>query len=202
MVLACRADGTPRKTVDLSLLNAHCLQETHHIKPSFQQAKTVPPYTWKTVTDAWNDFQSVPNQPEDCHFTTFITPWGHYRYQIAPQGFLTSEDGYAQSFDKIIADVEQKTKCVDETLTWDNDLKKHWWRILDFLELLGNNSIILNKKFQFSNKTVDFAGFTITDTEIKPLCKFLSAIEDFLTPSKVTDVRWWFGLVNQVSHYD
>ena len=75
--------------------------------------------------------------------------------------------------------------------------------MLDFLELLGSNDIILNrKKFQFAQKVVDFAGFSITNTEIKPLRKFLDAIEDFPTPSKLTDVRSWFGLVNQVAHYN
>ena len=122
---------------------------------------------------------------------------------MAPQGFLTNGHGYVRHFDEIIVDVEWKTKCVEDTLMWDNDLEKRWWRILDFLELLGNNSVILDKKkFQFSNKTVDFARFKITDTKIKPLRKFLSAIKDFPTPSKVTDVRSWFGLVNQVSYYD
>jgi len=38
MVLARKTDGTPRRTVDLSPLNAHCLRETHYIKPPFQQA--------------------------------------------------------------------------------------------------------------------------------------------------------------------
>ena len=203
MVLARKADGTPRRTVDLSPLNTHCLREVHHVKSPFHQAKTVPPNTWKSVTDAWNGFHSVPIRPEDRHFTTFITPWGRYRYRMAPQGFLASGDGYARRFDEIIVDVERKTKCVDDTLMWDSDLEKHWWRMLDFLELLGNNGIILNKKkFQFSRKVVDFAGFTITNNEIKPLRKFLSAIEEFPTPSKITDVRSWFGLVNQVSHYD
>ena len=125
MVLACKTDGTPRRTVDLSPLNAHCLRETHYINPPFQQAKTVPPKTWKSVTDAWNGFHSVPIRPEDRHFTTFITPWGRYRYRMAPQGFLPSGDGYARRFDEIIADTERKTKCVDDTLMWDTELADH-----------------------------------------------------------------------------
>ena len=135
MVLVRKTDGSPRRTVDLSPLNAHCLRETHHVKPPFQQAKTVPPSTWKSVTDAWDGFHSVPIKEEDRHFTTCITPWGRYRYRMAPQGFLASGDGYTRRFDEIIADVERKTKCVDDTLLWDEDLEKHWWRMLDFPEL-------------------------------------------------------------------
>ena len=78
MVLARKADGKPRRTVDLSPLNRHCLRETHHVKPPFQQAKAVPPDTYKSVTDAWNGYHSVPVHPDDRHLTTFITPWGRY----------------------------------------------------------------------------------------------------------------------------
>jgi hypothetical protein len=203
MVLARKADGTPRRTVDLSPLNAHCLRETHHIQPPFQQAKAVPPHTWKSVTDAWNGFHSVPLRSEDRQFTTFITPWGRYRYKVAPQGFLASGDGYARRFDEIIADIERKAKCVDDTIMWDAILEEHWWRMINFLELLGKNGVILNvKKFQFCQETVDYAGFRITTSGIKPQEKFIRAIREFPTPSKITDVRSWFGLVNQVGHYN
>ena len=115
MVIARKSDGSPRRTVDLSPLNAHCQRETHYVKPPFQQAKEVPSNTWKSVTDAWNGFHSVPLRPEDQHFTTFITPWGRYRYKVAPQGFLASGDGYARRYDELIADVQRKSKCVDDT---------------------------------------------------------------------------------------
>jgi len=121
---------------------------------------------------------------------------------VALQGFLASEDGYTRRFDEIIQDVPRKTKCVDDTAIWDEDLEQHWWRTLDLLELLGRHGIVLNpKKFQFAQQEVEFAGFKISAGEIRPLEKFLVAIRDFPTPTKLNEVRSWFGLVNQVSHY-
>ena len=71
------------------------------------------------------------------------------------------------------------------------------------MELVGRNGIILNgEKFQFCQREIEFAGFNITDNDIKPHKKFIKAIEDFPTASKVTDVRSWFGLVHQVAHYN
>jgi len=202
MVLVRKADGTPRRTVDLSPLNQHCLRETHHVRPPYQQAKTILPMTWKTITDAWNGYYSVPINPDDRHLTTFITPWGRYRYKTAPRGFLASGDGYTRRFDEIIQDVPRKTKCVDGTAMWDTELEEHWWRVIDFLDLLGKNGIVLNeKKFQFALREVDFAGFKVTERGIQPLEKFIAAIRDFPTPTKIADVRSWFGFVNQVSNY-
>ena len=64
---------------------------------------------------------------------------------------------------------------------WDDDLADHWWRIIDFLELLGKNGIVLNE-FQFAKRKVQFAGFEVTEREIRPLEKFIRAIRDFQNP--------------------
>ena len=40
----------------------------------------------------------------------------------------------------------------------------------------------------------------ITPTEVHPADKFTAAVRDFHTPKSITDVRAWFGLVNQVSY--
>ena len=203
MVVTRKPNGKPRRTVDMSALNKVSRRETHHVKPPFHQAKSIPPHTWKTVTDAWNGYHCVPLAEEDREYTTFITSLGRFRYRMAPQGALGSGDGYSRRFDEVIADVERKTKCVDDTCEWDDELETHWWRTIDFLDLLGLNGIVLNfDKFQFSQREVEFAGFLITETGIKPLDKYLRAISEFPTPMSTTDIRAWFGLVHQVSHYN
>ena len=73
---------------------------------------------------------------------------------------------------------------------------------MKFLETVGNGGIVLHqKKFQFARDTVDFAGFRITNDAVEPVPKYLDAIRGYPTPRNITDIRSWFGLVNQVSHY-
>ena len=76
MVITRKQDGTPRRTVDLSPLNKHCKRETHNAESPFHLARRIPHNTWKTVTDAWNGYHSVPLRESDRHLTTFITPFG------------------------------------------------------------------------------------------------------------------------------
>ena len=202
MVVTRKADGTPRRTIDMSSLNKATIRETHHVRPPYQQARSIPPNTWKTGFDAWNGFHGLRIALKDVHKTTFITPWGKYRCLIAPQGSSASGDGYTRRFDEIISDIPRKTKCVDDTVQWDTDLEEHWWRAIEFLERCGRNGIILNyDKYQFCQREIEFAGFKITDTEVKPLDKYLRSIAEYPTPTKTKDIRAWFGLVNQVSYY-
>ena len=91
---------------------------------------------------------------------------------------------------------------MDDTVFWDEELEGHWWRVIEFLETTGRSGIILNPdKFQFCAKDVKFAGFRITESRVAPLAKYIDAIRLFPTPQKITDIRSWFGLVNQVTGY-
>jgi len=116
MVICAKKNGKPRRTVDLQPLNVHATRETHHTQSPFHQARSVPHNTKKTVFDCWNGYHSVPLHPDDKHLTTFITPWGHYQYKVAPQGYIASGDGYTRRFDEITSDIPNKTKCIDDTL--------------------------------------------------------------------------------------
>ena len=134
--------------------------------------------------------------------TTFTTPFGRWRYTRAPQGFLSSGDGYNRRFDAILSTFERKERYVDDTIHYDSDLEQHWWRTINFLTRVGQAGIVLNPdKFQFAERSVDFAGFRVSDSTIEPLPKYLDAIRDFPSPTSTTDIRSWFGLVNQVANY-
>ena len=123
--------------------------------------------------------------------------------RVAPQGYVSSGDGYARRYDKIIEKFERKTKITDDTAFWDSELEDHWWRMIEYLELVGNYGIILNPdKLQFCQRKIDFAGFRISTDKIEPLPKYLDAIRSFPTPTKLQDIRSWFGLINQVAHYN
>ena len=41
----------------------------------------------------------------------------------------------------------------------------------------------------------------MSDSSIEPLPKYLDAIREFPSPTSTTDIRSWFGLVNQVANY-
>lgn len=72
---------------------------------------------------------------------------------------------------------------------------------IDYLYLTGKEGITLNpKKFQFSKREIDFAGFRVTENEMKPLPKYLDTIESFPQPKSIKNIRAWLGLVNQLSH--
>ena len=162
MVLTRKHNGKPRRTVDISPLNKFCKRETHPGETPFCCARRIPRNTWKTVTDAWNGFHSIPLRESDRYLTTFITPWGRWRYKRGVQGYLSTGDAYNRRFDAILADFTRKECVTDDTCHYDpiSDLENHWWRTIDYLTTVGNAGVILNPdKLQFAQKEVDFSVF-------------------------------------------
>ena len=110
-------------------------------------------------------------------------------------------DAFNARYDKIVADFKDKTKCIDGTLLWSNNLEESFFRTCEYLTLCSNAGIIFNKKkFQFGEEEVNFLGFRITMDSIKPNPEYLQAILDFPRPKNITGVRSWFGLIQQVAY--
>ena len=201
MVICSKKCGGCRRTVDFQALNKHAYRETHHTPSPYHLAREVPCHTKKTTVDAWNGYHGIRLCKSDCHLTTFLTPWGRFRYIRCPQGYIASGDAYTSRYDSIIADVKKKVKCIDDTLLYADTTEESFTQTAQYLELCGQNGIILNpKKFHFSKDEVEFAGFKISKTTIAPVPTFFKAIEGFPTPKNITDIRSWFGLVNQSAY--
>ena len=202
MLVTRKEDGGPRRIIDLSPLNKYCEREVHTSKSPFTLARSVPEGSIKTAFDAWNGYHAVLIREEDRKYFTFSTTLGLMRCKRAPQGSCASGDGYNRRFEDITSHIARMERCVDDSLLHDTDTETHWWRVIEFIELCGKAGVVLNpEKLQFSQLTVDFAGFRITENTVEPLPKYVDAIKNFPVPESITDMRSWFGLVNQVSHY-
>ena len=106
---------------------------------------------------------------------------------------MASGDAYNQRFDAIISDFKNKVKYFDDTFMWEDSIEAAFFQACAWIDLYALNRITLNlKKFQFAKDTVEFAGLTITPTDIRPSKKFLDAIRNFPIPTDITGTR---GLV-------
>ena len=182
-------------------INKDSLRETHYTLTPFEIISTLPANTYKTVCDAWNGYHSMPLAEESRDATTFITKWGRYRYKRAPQGFHASGDAYTHRFDNITQGFKRVKRCVDDSILWDDSIEESFWHTYEYLKTCSDNGIVFNpEKFHFAKKTCEFAGFQITPDGYKPPESILNAIRDFPVPTSITDVRSWFGLINQVPH--
>jgi hypothetical protein len=77
------------------------------------------------------------------------------RYKRMPMGDHVSMDAYNYRFNKVTVDVENKKRCIDNSLLYTETLEKSFIQAANYLSLMGNKGIIqCPEKFQFGSKTV------------------------------------------------
>ena len=201
MVVAPKPNGTPRRTVDLQNLGKATLRDTHYTPTPFEIVSTTPKNKIKTILDAWNGYHSLPLSSSAKDKTTFITEWGRYHYQRAPMCYHASGDAYTRRFDDITRSFTDVARCVDDSLLWDDSIEQSFYHVVDYLKHCSDNGIVFNlEKFVFAQEECEFAGFELTKDGYRPPKRKLEAIKGFPTPTTITDIRAWFGLVNQVAY--
>ena len=201
MVVVRKTNGTPRRTVDMQKLNKATLRTTHPLASPYVKAMSVPSNMFKTVTDAWEGYHSIPLDLESSKMTQFITPFGVYRYKRSPQGFHGSGDAYNRRRDEIERDVRDIIRQVDDSLLWKSSIEENFHHTCAYMSLCGENGILQNpEKFQFCQRSVNWAGFVIGENTVKPMKHLTAAVRDFPTPVNRTDMRSFMALMQQVSY--
>ena len=133
-----------------------------------------------------------------------MTKYGRYRNLRTPEGLKSSGDAYSSRFGEILVNMTRMHRIVDDTIMYDNTVEEAFYHALEFLNSCAANSVTLNpKKFKFAQKEIEFAGFTLGWDKFHPSKDTLSAIASFPMPDQptITDIRAWFGLVNQISPF-
>ena len=199
MVVVKKRDGRPRRTVDFQSLNSQCMREPVHSQSPFHTARCIPQNTWKSVLDAVDGYHSVEIDAESSKLTTFITPWGRYRYLRFPQGHCSAGDAFNGRVQEILSKIPRMVRLVDDICLYDETIEGAFWHAWDILDLCARNGIVINQsKFQFCQAEVNFAGLTVDNTGVHPSQKIMDAISKFPPPTDLAKARGFFGLVNQV----
>lgn len=57
------------------------------------------------------------------------------RYLVAPQGSVSSGDGYTYWYDMVIRALKNLKKCIDDVLGWASSLAELFFNVVNFLYL-------------------------------------------------------------------
>ena len=78
----------------------------------------------------------------------------------APQGYISSGDVYNCKTNKILVDIPNHLKIVDDSLIYAQKFKEIYHSMIEFIQKCDKYSMVLNpEKFKFGVRETDFAGF-------------------------------------------
>ena len=191
-----------RMCVDLSHLNKFVRRERYQSATPAHAVADITAESARVFTklDAMKGYHQCPLDEGSQLLTTFITPFGRYKYLRAPYGISSISEHYNRRMDEAFVGLTGFRRVVDDVLIFDSNVEEHAGHVRQFLQRCAEQQITLNTdKFVFAQSAIPFAGFIISSQGYRIDDSITTAISRFPTPSNRTDLRSFFGLANQLS---
>ena len=191
-----------RMCVDLSRLNKYVRRERYQSPTPAEAVADIAADKAKVFTklDALKGYHQCPLDNESQLLTTFITPFGRFKFLRAPYGISSISEHYNRRMDEAFAGLSGFRRIVDDVVIYDSTATHHADHVRQFLQRCADQWITLNTdKWRFSQTEVTFAGFILSGEGYQIDRSITEAISSFPTPTNRTDLRSFFGLANQLS---
>ena len=203
LVVVPKPKGGIRLCVDLTKLNENIQRPVYPtLTPKQAVSEVTTGSRYFSTLDAKSGYWQVPLEESAQQLTTFLTPWGRYKYLRAPMGLASTGDEYCRRGDEALSGLKNFAKVVDDIIIYDKDLKEHYENVKNLLERCRKHNITLNlDKFMFAEKSVKYVGYTVSEEGITADPAKLEALQKFPTPRNISELRSFMGLVNQLSEF-
>ena len=145
-------------------------------------------------------YHQCPLDEESQLYTTFIAPFGRFKYLRAPYGLSSIAEHYNCHMAEVFEGLSAFCRLVDDVVIFDKDKDSHITHVKQFLQHCQDYQILLNHdKCIFFQTTITFAGFNLSTEGYRIDSSITDAITSFPVPSSRSDLRSFFSLVNQLS---
>ena len=202
MVVVPKANNQVRICVDMTKLNENVLRE-RQVLPSVEQTLgQLGGAKHFSKLDANSGFWQIPLDYESSLLTTFITPFGRYRFNRLPFGITSAPEHFQHRMSAILSGLGGVVCHMDDILVYGESKKAHDSNLRNVLERLQKAGLTLNKgKCKFFQQRVQFLGQVIDGSGVSPDPEKIKAIQDFSEPKDVPELRRFLGIVNQLSKF-
>lgn len=155
MVIAPKPNNNIRICVDLTRLNESVERELHpmpvaeHVLAQLAGAKVF------SKLDANSGFYQIPLTEDSRSLTTFITPYGRYRYKRLPFGITSAPEHFQKRMSQVLAGMDGVVCHMDDMLVWGKTVAEHDERLRKVLNKLLNAGLTLNsEKCEFGKRDI------------------------------------------------
>ena len=150
VIVAKKGTDEKRLTVDLKKLNDQVRRPAHPTRTPRDVGANIGDAKFFTKLDARHGYWQVPLYEATVPLTTFITPWGRYRFLRNPHGLISAGDEFNRRTEYAFEQVPNIFKIMDDCLAYDADFGSHVEHVRQVLTCARQHGITISpKKFEF-----------------------------------------------------
>ncbi|UYV65862.1 K02A2.6-like [Cordylochernes scorpioides] len=198
-VIAGKPNGDIRLCVDLSRLNEHVQHEVHPMPVVEHMLGQLGEARFFSKLEANSGFHQIPLSPDCQHLTTFITPFGRYKFCRMPFRISLAPEYFQKVMSIILQGMDGVMCYLDDILIFASDSKTHARILRLVLRKLKEAKVTLNKaKCVFGLPRINFLGHILDEDGIRPDPAKIEAVAKMPAPTDVHGVRRFLGMVNHL----
>jgi transposase InsO family protein len=193
-----KKDGSVRFISDFRELNKRIKRQPFPIPKIQDLLLKLEGFQYATSLDLNMGYYHIVLSPMSKRLCTIVTPYGKYEYQRLPMGLCNSPDIFQEKISHLMQGLEFVRAYIDDVLlTSSGDWNDHIHKLDQVLNRISRVGLKINALKSFFGKTeIEYLGFWITRTGIRPLIKKVEAMRNIAPPKTKKELRRFIGLVN------
>lgn len=199
ILLVKKKTGDYRLCIDFRSLNKKTIKDHYPLPRIDDQLDSLSGFRYYTTLDLSSGYYQIPLSEQSKHLTAFITPDGHFEFNRMPFGLTNAPSNFQRTINKVLGNARFKHAFayMDDIIIPSVDIDDGFKRLHDILKLFNDAGLTLNlNKCNFFKKSIEYLGFEIDESGIKPGLKKIEAVEKFPTPVDQHKVRQFIGLAS------
>ena len=202
MVVAPKSSGEVRICVDLTELNKNVQRENFPLPRIEDMLGRLEGAKWFSKMDANSGFWQIEMGEKSRPLTTFITPFGRFRFRKMPFGISAAPEFFQRQMEKILEGEEGVVCMMDDVLVFGDTQEVHNLRLKSVLKRLEGAGLTLNKKkCEFGVDRVQFLGHVVSGEGIEADPEKVRAIREMNPPNNRRELKRFLGMVGYLSKF-
>jgi len=193
-----KKDGSVRFISDFRELNKRILRKPYPIPNIQDMLLNLEGFQWATSLDLNMGYYHIRLDPTSKELCTIVLPFGKYEYQAIPMGLCNSPDIFQEKMSELMDGLEFVRTYIDDLLCLTKGtFEEHLEKIELVLQRLLKAGLKVNvTKSFFARSQLEYLGYWITRTGIKPVYDKVKAVMKIAEPKTRKELRSFIGVVN------
>jgi hypothetical protein len=199
VVMVDKPDGSKRFCIDYRMLNNVTVKDSYPLPRIHEAIDILHGAKYFSTIDFNAGYWQIPMKQSDIPKTAFVTRKGLYEWLRMAFGLANAPATFQRTMDVLLSGLTWRSCLVyiDDILVFSCNLDEHLKDLREvLLRLKESNFSIKLSKCRFAKKEAEYLGHVINEAGVMPHPSKTQAVKEFKTPSNLTDVRSFMGIVN------
>ena len=146
-------------------------------------------------------FYQIRLEEESTWLTTFNTPFGRFKFERLPFGFVSAPETFQRAMTEMFKDIEKCAVIADDLLVWEKSVEEHDITLEKVLQRAEETGLGFSEKCKFHKQEVTNAGHLFGTDGLRPSPDKVQAILNMSATHDKSSLQRFMGMVNSLHKF-